>query len=433
MEKFVFQTSRATGQRALFACWSCWLFCVLTMPVSITFNGTFESLALFVFANLALWLGLSVSGRVSRQQAEPLLYNSRDLGWILACLTAAGTLAIVAKLVDLVEYRDILTATSFEKARENLQVNGSNPFSTLYLGLSPAIMAGGILALPLLAGGRHRRTSVFALLLFCINPMLSFVYGGRSVLFLVAGLGVVTWLLVVPRISRRQIFAFAGLVTIVFFVTMVLFVGRSVQLTGTQVDYLASASDYTKLVPLSIDTIATMRDLPDLPRYLLYYAMSVGQYVIHGVFEFFYLVQAKSPDEPWMWGRYQFALYDQVLRQVPDSGAVADLENFNPTSGLFSTFWGPAYIDFGYLMIFYGFACGYAVGRVRRVLERGDLFALPLYVLLLLQVFLVPIVNGILMAASVLFNVGFLGIWLLSRLYLGKQRNGAQTVMYRSV
>jgi hypothetical protein len=133
------------------------------------------------------------------------------------------------------------------------------------------------------------------------------------------------------------------------------------------------------------------------------------------VFEFFYLVQAKSPDQGLLLGKYQFTLYGQAQKAIFGANSVPDLELLNPTTGLFSTFWGPAYLDFGYLMIVYGFAFGYVTGCVRRLVQRGDLFALPLYVLLILQIFLIPIVNGVLMASAVILNDGFFGIWLLSR------------------
>ena len=110
------------------------------------------------------------------------------------------------------------------------------------------------------------------------------------------------------------------------------------------------------------------------------------------------------------------------------------LMSTNPTSGLFSTFWGPAYIDFGYLMIIYGFFFGYITGCVRRSLctRQGDLFALSLYVLLVLQIFLVPIVNGILMASAIVLDVGLFGIWLLTRLYLGKSKIGGGVAAFQT-
>src|SRR3954451_986536 len=301
MEQFVFQTTRVTPQRALLAAWACWLLCLLVMPVSPVFYGTFDSMVLFICANVALWLGMSFES-VGHQQmeAERRCFDARDLRFILVCLIIAGAVAIAAKMVDLVAYRGILNATSFADARLKMEVNGSNLFSGIYLGLSPAIAAGGILALVLFRTARCKWTLITALALFCINPIFSFVYGGRSVVILAVGLAGISWLLVVPAVLRRHVFCIAGLLSAVFLVTMYLFVGRAIEGVGTQVDRLASLSDYTKLVPLDVDTISTMRDLPDLGRFLLYYVTSVGQYVLHGVFEFFYLVQAKSPDQSWL-------------------------------------------------------------------------------------------------------------------------------------
>jgi len=415
--QFLFQVGRIDGQRALLAAWACWLLCFLAMPISTVSYGTVQTVALFICANAALLFGLSCGSWVP-QKSTHLSYQEEDLSRILFLIAFAGIFAIVAKLIDLTVYRGILEATSFTEGRQRMESNGSNLFSGIYFGLSPVIAAGGILSLVLIGNKRYRRLSITALVLFCINPIFSFVFGGRSILFMTAGLIVITWSLLVPKVTKPQLLCLFGLGAALFFVTMYLFVGRVTEAVGEHVEILAAGSHYTKLVPLNIDTIETMRDLPRLERYFLYYVTSVGQYIVHGVFEFFYLVQAKSQEQGLLWGRYQFTLYDQALRAMLGPGDVPDLEVFNPTTGLFSTFWGPAYIDFGYLMVIYGFLFGYVTGRVRGLVERGDLFALPLYALLIFQIFLVPIANGLLMASSVVLNVGFFGIWLLTRWYL---------------
>ena len=91
--------------------------------------------------------------------------------------------------------------------------------------------------------------------------MFSFVNGGRSTLFMIAGLAVITWLLVVPAVSRRQLLAFIrSACSVVFFITM--YPVRSVEAVGAEVDFLAHASAYTELVPINVDTLSTMRDVP---------------------------------------------------------------------------------------------------------------------------------------------------------------------------
>jgi oligosaccharide repeat unit polymerase len=424
MHQFVFQITRITPQRAFIAGWACWLVCFLVMPVSIVFYGTLETVTLFVCANLAVLLGMSFASFPTTGSAirtEILRFDESSIRLVLSCLLIASAVAIAAKMVDLITFRGILSATSFADARLKMEANGSNFFSGLYFGLSPTIVAAGVVAIPLLYAGRCLWLSSAALALLFINPIYSFTYGGRSVLFLVFALALIGWILVVPKIERRHIVYGLLLLAVLFFATMVLFVGRVVELMGEHVERVAILSDYTKLVPLDADTLTTMKNLPDYGRYLLYYVTSIGQYVLHGVFEFFYLVQAKAPDQEFLWGRYQFTLFDQMRRALLGALAVPDLEAYNPTTGLFSTFWGPAYIDFGYLMVLYGFVFGYLTGRVRMLVERGDLFALPLYALLISQTFLIPVVNGLLMASSIVVDVGLFGIWLLTRLYSARQ------------
>ena len=66
------------------------------------------------------------------------------------------------------------------------------------------IMAAGVLAVVLLRNGTDKRIPIAALVLFAINPVFSFVYGGRSVLMFAFALLVISWLLVVPKLSMRQ-------------------------------------------------------------------------------------------------------------------------------------------------------------------------------------------------------------------------------------
>jgi hypothetical protein len=419
MEHFDFQTRRVMPQRVFIAAWLAWFVCFLLMPVSTVFYGNFQTLLLFVGANLALWCGLSFASysTTAATRFDRLCFDPRSVRVVLLCLVVLGFVAVSAKVVDLIAYRGILKAASFTDGRQRLLLNGLNLFSSLYFGLSPAIVAGGILAIVLFRREGFTRITTTALVLFCVNPVFSFVFGGRSILFMTAALGVIAWLLITPKISRRSLFWLFFLTVVVFFITMYLFVSRVVEKVGVHVDRLAVLSDYTKLVPLDADVVVTMRDAPEFVRFLIYYVTSVGQYVIHGFFEFFYIVVAKRPDDCLLWGRYQFTLYDLALKAILGPEVVPDLEKCNPATGLFSTFWGPAYLDFGYFIVVYGLVVGYVVSLVRRLVERGDLFAVPLYTLLVFQILLVPIVSAVLLGSAIVLDLGLFGIWLLARLY----------------
>jgi hypothetical protein len=111
--------------------------------------------------------------------------------------------------------------------------------------------------------------------------------------------------------------------------------------------------------------------------------------------------------------RLALVVFDR-LHQVLFHAPRTDLEIYNPQTRLFSTFWGPAYIDFGYFMILFGFVFGMIVDYFRRRAERGDIFALPLYALLLVQVMLVPVGNGLKMGDALYMDIGLFGLWIAS-------------------
>jgi hypothetical protein len=419
VQEFSFHTNRIAPQSILVGAWLGWLVCFLAMPVFAVFYGTFESISIFICANLALFCGLSSSTHAisnSIPESDRLNFDGRHIRVFLICLVAAGSLAIACKAVDLIAYRRVLSAKSFFDARERMQANGLNLFSGVHFILSPAITAAGIMAIPLFRRDGFRRPAVAALVVFFLNPMYTAVFGARSLLVMTVALFGLTWILTTRAVSIRTILRMLALAMAVFAVTMYLFVSRSIDMVGAQVDVLARQSHYMRLVPLNASSLIAMRDAPEFVRFFLYYLMSVGAYVIHGFFEFFYIVVAKDHDGGLLLGKYQFNLFE-LFEAVIKSSRPEDLEKYNPASGVFSTFWGPAYIDFGYLMVLYGLILGYLVSLVRGQVNRGDLFALPLYVLSLFQILLVPISNGIMLSPGVVANIGLLGIWLFARLY----------------
>ena len=94
MEQFVFHTRRFTGQRALLLSWSIWAFCLLVMPVEPAFVGDFHGVALLAAANIALWMGLSISGLWDRSPdvniSDRLTQDSRDIDRIMLALVILG-------------------------------------------------------------------------------------------------------------------------------------------------------------------------------------------------------------------------------------------------------------------------------------------------------------------------------------------------------
>jgi oligosaccharide repeat unit polymerase len=424
MQRFAFHTHRFTGQRALLLSWSIWLVCLIVMPVRPMFYGTMDSVLLLVCANVALWAGLSVSslwGATSTEdQAGGRSFESRHIHLIMLLLVAAGGTSIIVRTIDYVFVRGVDFTQDVERIRMQLEQAGPNFLSVVYTMTFPAAVAGGIVALPLLWNDKRQLLPWLAMIFFGASPIFSILLSGRSILFVIVGSALIALVLVAPRVTAKLIKAVAATLLLFLAAAVGLFSVRMIE-RGYAFDMLAQVSTFTLLVPLDDNVLIGLRDLSDFPKLALYNIAAIGQYMLHGVFEFFALVQLKSPDDPWLLGRYQLAVFDNIQKLFVPRDQIVDLESYNPTTSVFSTFWGPAYIDFGYLMMIYGFVFGLIVDRVRKLVDQGDLFALPLYALFLLQIFLVPV--GSLLAATSHVNLAFFGIWMLSRL-LAKWRFG---------
>jgi hypothetical protein len=207
---------------------------------------------------------------------------------------------------------------------------------------------------------------------------------------------------------------------------MVLFLTR-MQNTGLQLNELILLHGFAEHVPPTETAVAFIRDMPVFVSALAYYATTVGQYVLHGFFEFFVVLHQKSPNDPLLLGRYEFDLINRLgtAWEARSGFPVTDINVYNPRSGLFSTFWGPAFIDFGMLMVPYAFLLGLVIDYFRVQVQRGDLLALPLYALFIVQVAVSPYINGFAMTAASYVNMGLLLFWIIGRSCYSRTRNMA--------
>jgi hypothetical protein len=412
-----------TGARALLLVWGLWGFCLLAAPVSPRFDADPFSVSLLVCANVALLIGLGIGSLWKRQSAVPesnhLRYAGRAIDLVIIALIGLGLIAIVARQIDYFVIRHVSVGACIEEVRGQLALAGPNFMSLIFALLIPAGVAAGILGLATLlqrrALGAGCSIGVSALLVFALAAIPALLMRSRSPLFLLLAMALVTALLAAPRLSWRGALLAGSATLTTFLVMMLLFLSREFQCD--QIPDLGDLVEHSRLsllVPVRSYVLDAIRAADPWLAKLIYALVSVVQYVLHGVFSFFRLVAEKNPNDPLLLGRFEFVVFDklrQVLLHVPPP----DLEIYNPRTRQFTTFWGPAYIDFGYFMIVYGFVFGLVVDFFRRRVERGDIFALPLYVLLLVQVMMVPVANGLQMGDALYMNIGLFGLWIAAR------------------
>jgi hypothetical protein len=244
----------------------------------------------------------------------------------------------------------------------------------------------------------------------------------RSSLLVLACFLLVVSLNLTPRIQWRNVLTMS-LGAVLISSLFAFLITQRVEQSGSSMAFAARYSVYTYAVPLqpwSLDYINTGGSLaPLLSGYC-----SLLQYFLSGFFEFQYLVDLK--DSNFAGGFYTFSFLPKLIAVVfgrSGESKLVDLnaDIFNPRPGVFQSFFGSLYIDFG---IYFMVAClvfGFVAEWLRLHVMRGNIMAFPAYVLMLTQLLLAMSID-LTMNAAPISNVSFMIVFIVGQRIITQER-----------
>lgn len=338
-------------------------------------------------------------GKYSRRQIGPSFYK-------VVVIAAVG---ILLRVYDRFIVRGVSIQLDALTNREMLETAGVNIFA----------LWGGLLYpfcfVPLfIVFGKQERSPLkvaVAAVLFLYPVFDTFVIGGRSLILVTLSMLLLCLSYGGYTRRHRRLFVFAlpsSLLVVIFFFTSI-FLDR-LNLMGTDIQTSIFYSAYAFTVepkPWLLEYISEL----DMLSTLLFGVLHVSQYVTHGLFELDYLIANYSVDGIHAWGANQYVVFAKAL-SLMFAGGFDPLLAFRlqPRTGIFTTFLGPAWVDFGWFAVLHSFAFGAAAHYVwrRSALAGGGAFV-PLYAFLCVVIFFAPVVNFFAVAQ---------GIYLLTALSL---------------
>ena len=185
------------------------------------------------------------------------------------------------------------------------------------------------------------RIGAGVLLVSLLNPLVAAAFGSRSSLFLLAVEALAAALLLVPRITARHV-VWTGAVAVILLVSSSLIFASRLEFLGMDYRLSARYSVYTITVPANADYLDLLDSAHGSIGPLLASAVSLLQYFIHGVFEFFYLVELKSDN--FTYGDTIFFFVSKMTSYLT-GGATAlstlEIDARNPRGGTFQSFYRP--------------------------------------------------------------------------------------------
>ena len=245
----------------------------------------------------------------------------------------------------------------------------------------------------------------------------------RSSLLMLACLLFVVSLNLTPRMQWRNVLTMS-LGAVLISSLFAFLIAQRVELSGSSMAYAARYSVYTYAVPLQPWALEYINSGGSLAPLLAGYC-SLLQYFLSGFFEFQYLVDLK--DSNFAGGFYTFSFLPKLIAVVFGQSGESKLVDMNadfvnPRTGVFQSFFGSLYIDFGYYFMVACLLFGFVSEWLRLHVMRGNILAFPAYVLMLTQLLVAMSIDSLIMNAAIISNVSFMIVFIVGQRIITRER-----------
>ena len=388
-------------------------------PLTPTVEVHAGSVAFILLSCLGFVIGSQISGLVSIRKPSKATTESflrKKTYSLFRMAFALGLLGNALRYIDMFILRGVGNLTGFA-ARESMLDGGGGVVSVIAGILYPF----GFIPIFIYLGSRYMKKSrmrlILSLALFLIPAFISLVFASRSfalvamamiyfgasitlyrgkafprqlrlpILLAVGGLGLLSTTIFAWRLSEMDLDIVSSIILSAY--------GFTITPNDWALNILYGTSTATASMLLAI--------LPML------------QYYTHSLFEF-QILWSEPIQQTFSYGALHFAPYIKLLR-ILGLASSPDMFLLFPRVGVFTSFFGPLWVDFGWFSPFFMMIFGFLARRIAKQAQRGDLGAYPLYTYICVVLFFAPVVNFIISAQGMYTINAFATFWFMSRSY----------------
>lgn len=412
---------------------------VLLSPERVALAGVLAYLGVFLVAPVVAvhpisWGALGFVGAcyaaffagslaIPRRRGEPVppavaWRFSRAVFWLFLCI---GVLGIALRAYDKYVLRGVNLDEGALEGRSLLAEAGAGPIAVVAGVLFPFCYVPLILWWAQPNQRRGWISGALALVAFLMPAADALLILSRSPLLVTAGLALAaaSCVLYRGRVINKPLLRF-GAIAVALLTALSVYIFE-VRLREMNLDVAASIlmSAYGDTLAPSQAAMDAMSDPEGGAGFLALLPML--QYYLHGVFEFGVLWERPEP-QAFAMGFQHLAPYVKALNilgvlEYPDIG-----HNLYVRDGVFTSFFGPLWTDFGWFGVTFMFFFGLACKLCSRLAWRGHVGVLPLYAYLCVILFFMPVVNFWVSAQGSYLINAFLLVWLSSLVWAKRAR-----------
>ena len=397
-----------------------WIFysvVFLFAPVRVVVGISSGAIFYLVSSYVMFFVGCSfydLFAKVQNVHALPLRRSYRNFFQFVLFVALIG---IGLRVYDRFFVRGVSLVQDVLERKEALASVGSNIFSLGAAALYPfCFVVPFVYFLRARRGERRPYQFWLSLFVFCLPGLNAIVVGSRSII-LTTVLLLFLYLLYfgVIRFTARTVIISLGTLLMLLALSSWVFLDR-LEAMGLPADVSVYKSSYAYTVqPNEWMTESMNSSQSPLLSEAYFTYLNLSQYVIHGLFEFSYLYANFHGGHTM--GEDTFSVYYKLtafLFRLPRFEERVTAAESN--SGVFTTFFGPLYVDFGWFGPIVAFVFGLGAQKLWTSTRRGNIDLLPLFFYAVIVIFLAPVANMITGAEGLFVATSFALYYLSSRI-----------------
>ena len=398
-----------------------WIVIWLLMPVDVVGYLAPGALAYAAVCYVFLAVGTLYARRVqpdNGQQAVQAPWSGPLQTGLFVGTAAIGLFGMGMRLFDRLYLRNAQYGINALEFRDALSTTAVTPVGAIAATLFPFCLIPLLLVLSSRGGTRRAPLMLLAITLFVLPMTESLFQLSRS--FLIMTLGIAFAGIVITRyngnpFSRKLLLISAGGLVLLAIVSTAIFSARIEaghrRLTDTVYD-----SAYAQFLQPNNAAREAINSGDGTASLIYESVLPNGMYYLSGAYEMTALWD--RPDgQQHAKGQLLFLPFVRAisLLMAPDLLTGFDIQQYLYRDGVFQTFFGPLWVDFGWFGPLVMSILGFITQRLAVAVQRGSYGDLPIYSFLAIVIFFMPVTNLLVNGLGMFCVIAFVGFAIYTR------------------
>ena len=374
-----------------------WFFLIFIFPLKIKYELNFLPILYIVLNYFFFILGIKSITTLRTNKEEMFSVNILVLKKIMYFVIILALTGFLLKILDKFYLRD----TSFSNTMSENRILLSNSGPSIVSIFSAVTNPLSFIPLFIYYYINQKNTYLFLVCIFLFfSASLEFIIlGSRSgifILLILFGLYLIYFKRL--RLSLKQIIIIGIVLFSLGIYSINLFITRTTDFTGSDkrsIEHILTRANYNFTLEPTEETrksIITSKNKIYQSSYLG--ALNFVQYYVHGVYEFGYLYNNYEGNHHF--GLYTFNVFAKFSNIIFKTNFdLQEVEESPPRIGVYTTFFGPIYLDFGWLSLVFMFFFGAFQKTIYNKVLQGRIQFIPLLFYFLIINFFFPVINFI--------------------------------------